>query len=255
LDYSIHKQTYSELESKYNKSSRTLRKYFDQLQDAPFPSPIDCIPEINLTFDTTFFGRNFGVMVFRTPGINLLWEFVESEAVYGYKHCLSEHSHKFKFLSFTIDGKLGVRKMLEASFPEVPVQLCKFHQVAIVRRYTTQRPKTECGKAILRLAKSLKSFSESEFRDQLKQVEDEFREFLNEKNENGRWKHDRLRSAIRSLKGNLEYLFTHERYPELNIPTTTNSCDGSFAHWKDKVRFHRGISTEIRKQMISQFLS
>jgi hypothetical protein len=105
------------------------------------------------------------------------------------------------------------------------------------------------------LAKSLKSFSESEFRDQLKQVEDEFREFLNEKNENGRWKHDRLRSAIRSLKGNLEYLFTHERYPELNIPTTTNSCDGSFAHWKDKVRFHRGISTEIRKQMISQFLS
>ncbi|MFN5540631.1 MAG: hypothetical protein ACK481_11355 [Candidatus Melainabacteria bacterium] len=166
MDYSIHKQTYSEIELKYNKSSRTLRKYFDQLQHAPFPSPIDCIPEVNLTFDTIFFGRNFGVMVFRPPGINLFWEFVQAETVSGYKHCLSEHSHKFKFLSFTIDGKLGVRKMLKASFPEVPVELCKFHQVAIVRRYTTQRPKTECGKSILRLAKLLKSLSEGEFRDE-----------------------------------------------------------------------------------------
>jgi hypothetical protein len=31
LDYSIHKQTYAELELKYDKSSKTFRKYFDQL--------------------------------------------------------------------------------------------------------------------------------------------------------------------------------------------------------------------------------
>jgi hypothetical protein len=129
LDYSVHKQTYSEIESKYKKSSRTIRKYFDQLQHVSFPSPIDCISEINSTFDTTFFGRNFGVMFFRQPGINLFWEFVKAKTVSGYKHCLSQHSHKFKFLSFIIDGKLGVGKILEKSFPGVPVQLCKFHQV------------------------------------------------------------------------------------------------------------------------------
>ncbi len=86
-------------------------------------------------------------------------------------------------------------------------------------------------------------------------LENKFKDFLKEKNENGRWKHGRLRSAIRSLKDNLEYLFTQERYPELNIPNTTNSCEGSFGHWKSKVKLHRGISTERRKQMISKFLS
>ncbi|MDX1920698.1 MAG: hypothetical protein SFU25_08210, partial [Candidatus Caenarcaniphilales bacterium] len=101
----------------------------------------------------------------------------------------------------------------------------------------------------------LKSLSEEEFRDKLKCFEGEFKEFLSEKNEKGRWKHERLRSALRSLRANLGYLFTGQRHPELNIPTTTNSCDGSFTHWKNKVRLHRGISSQRKKQMISRFLS
>lgn len=193
-------------------------------------------------------------MVFRTHGMNLFWEYVRSETVVGYKRALDEHRSKFKFLSFTIDGRLGVRKMLEACFPEVPVQFCRFHQVAIIQRYTTNT-KTECGKNLLALAKLLKSLSENEFRDKLKHFENEFKVFLNERNEQGRWKHQNLRSALRSLKSNLDHLFTCKRYPELNIPTTTNSCDGSFAHWKSKIRLHRGISSQRKKQMISKFLS
>ncbi len=128
------------------------------MQHAPFSSPIDCIQEINLTFDTTFFGRNFGVIFFRNLGINLFGEFVQAETVLGYKYCLSAHSHEFEFLSFIIDGKLGARNMLETNFPGVPVQLYRFCLVAIVRGYGTQRLKTKCGKAILRLAKLLKLF-------------------------------------------------------------------------------------------------
>ena len=255
MDYSIHKQTYAELELKYDKSSKTFRKYFDQLGHAPFPSPIDCRPQVNLIFDTTFFGRFFGVMVFRAPGINLYWEFVESEKISNYKVSLEKLKEEYEILSCTIDGRKGAIKMLKELFSNLPIQLCIYHQVAIIRRYTTLRPKTECGKELWKLAQELKALPEKEFRDKLIKFENKFKDFFKEKNESGRWKHGRLRSAIRSLKVNLEYLFTHQNYPELNIPNTTNSCEGSFVHWKSKVKFHRGISTERRKQMISQFLS
>ena len=36
---------------------------------------------------------------------------------------------------------------------------------------------------------------------------------MKDKSENGRWKHERLRSAIRSLKDNLEHLFAHRNDP------------------------------------------
>jgi hypothetical protein len=49
------------------------------------------------------------------------------------------------------------------------------------------------------------------------------------------------RSAYRSLRLNLPYLFTYEKYPELNIPNTTNSFDGCFAYLKQLVRVHRGV--------------
>lgn len=77
-DYTIHKQTYAELEIKYVKSEDTIRKYFDQLKvQKPFLI-VDQKP-INLIFDTTFFKRVLGVMIFRKPGKNISWKYVETE--------------------------------------------------------------------------------------------------------------------------------------------------------------------------------
>ncbi|HEY4478754.1 MAG TPA: hypothetical protein VI981_00100, partial [Candidatus Paceibacterota bacterium] len=45
----------------------------------------------------------------------------------------------------------------------------------------------------------------------------------------------KVRGAYLSMERNLPYLFTYQKYPELNIPNTTNSLDGSFTHLKDKV--------------------
>ena len=53
----------------------------------------------------------------------------------------------------------------------------------------------------------------------------------------------------------MPYLFTYLKYPELNIPNTTNSCDGSFAHCKNKVKIHRGLRKDRRKKMIDYLLS
>jgi hypothetical protein len=73
----------------------------------------------------------------------------------------------------------------------------------------------------------------------------------------GKWfyTHKRLRSAYRSLKINLPYLFTYQKYLKLNIPNTTNSLDGCFAYLKELVRVHRGINKTLKRKIIQEILT
>ena len=66
--------------------------------------------------------------------------------------------------------------------------------------------------------------------------------------------HKKVRGAYMSLERNLPYLFTYQKYPELHIPNTTNSLDGSFAHLKDKVKIHHGLRRDRRYKMIEEIL-
>ena len=66
--------------------------------------------------------------------------------------------------------------------------------------------------------------------------------------------HKKLRSAYRSLKTNLPYLFTYQRCPKLNIPNTTNSLDGYFNVLKSKLNVHRGLSRERAKKVVIELL-
>lgn len=84
---------------------------------------------------------------------------------------------------------------------------------------------------------------------------EQYDEFLKERNEQGQFVHRRLRSARRSLKANLPFLFTYKQSPELPIPNTTNSCDGSFAHWKQKVKIHRGLRKGRRNKVVNYLLN
>jgi len=81
--------------------------------------------------------------------------------------------------------------------------------------------------------------------------------FLNEqrKDKKGkkRYRHKKLRSAYRSVKTNLPWLFTWYDHLELNIPNTTNALDGHFADLKNKLRNHNGISTARKKKFIDEF--
>ena len=74
------------MEVKYSKSEDIIRKYFDELQAQNLSSSslvIDLEP-INLIFDTTFFKRSFGVMVFRKIGKNISWKYVKTEKLSFY---------------------------------------------------------------------------------------------------------------------------------------------------------------------------
>lgn len=91
--------------------------------------------------------------------------------------------------------------------------------------------------------------------DGLNDLRNRYADFLKERNELGQFKHRRLRSVLRSLRSNAPLLFAHQRFPDRAIPTTTNSCDSSFAHWKNKVKIHRGLKPERRSKMIRFLLS
>lgn len=93
--------------------------------------------------DTTYFGRDFGVLVFKHPaGQHLYWKFVKYETVSDYLdgiYHLREQGVCIK--GVVCDGRKGLLKALS----EYPVQMCQFHQVAIVTRYLTRKPKHQAS--------------------------------------------------------------------------------------------------------------
>jgi hypothetical protein len=205
--------------------------------------------------DATFFSRTDGYLIFRVNKVNVYWRAISSETIAVIDESLSRLDRVgYKFKSFTIDGRRGVIKLLEERYPNIPIQLCHFHQAQIIRRYTTNQPKTICGQELKQLMYGITKFSQEEFETAFFELQNKYREFLKERNENNQFVHRRLRSAFRSLKTNLPYLFTCKKHPELNIPNTTNSCDGSFAHWKQKLKIHRGLKKHRRNKMVNFLL-
>jgi len=207
--------------------------------------------KINLIFDATYFGRGYGWLVFRTNGINIHAKKIETERIdiilqeLFYLECVG-----YEFKSFTIDGRTGLCKNLRLHYPNVPVQFCQFHQKMIIRRYITDRPKLECSQKLKKLLNKLTKINEETFKNELENLEETYKDFLLEKNEKGEFMHKKLRSALRSLRTNLPYLFTYKNHPELGISNTTNSIESNFSHWKSKVKMHRGLRPDRKDKII-----
>lgn len=211
--------------------------------------------------DCTFFKLGEGFLVARANSRNLHWFPIETEKVEHYERCMNTlEAAGFAFASFTIDGRRGVRKLLQKQYPNIPIQHCQYHQLQTITQKLTQRPKLEASKDLRKIALSLSKTTREKFTLDLDEWYEEWGDFIKERTESfdlkrkWRWKHERLRSAYFSLRRNLPWLFTSLDYPELNIPNTTNSCDGSFAHWKNKVKLHRGIQKNRKKKMIDFLL-
>ena len=215
---------------------------------------------INLVLDATFFHRSEGVLIARGNGRNILWREIKTESIAVYDSLLDDLiAAGFQFLSCTIDGRRGVLRLLESKFQYLKIQLCQFHQVQIVTRYLSTRPKLPAGKELRCLTLTLSKIDRKTFTENLLKWREKWNNFLQEKTINPnskRWAytHRRIRSAYRSLKTNLPWLFTYQDFPRLHIPNTTNSCDGSFAHWKNKIKIHRGLSENRKRKMLHFFL-
>ena len=207
--------------------------------------------------DTTYWGRSFGVMLFKDAHTkeNLLKYYVKSETNKLYLKGISElQSTGFIILAIVCDGRKGLFQL----FKNIPVQMCQFHQVAIIRRYITKRPKLIAAKELKELVALMKVTDKESFEGGLKEWFIKWESFLNERTHNfetgkSHYTHKRLRSAYRSLKTNMKWLFTWYDHYDLNIPNTTNAIDGHFSDLKNKLRNHNGLSIERKMKFIDEF--
>lgn len=253
--YVWERQTAKQLAVRYKKSERWIRNQLDTVE--PIEPRVNPQPVI-VVADMTLCRRVFGICVFRSPHLrkNLIWKTAIKETADVY-HALrwKLEQRGFELMAAVIDGKPGI---IDA-FWDIPVQMCQFHQVAIVTRYLTTRPKLLAGQELRRLTMTLTKVDEVFFTQQLQAWHNRWENFLKEKTftETNHWfyTHRRLRSAYRSLKNNLGILFTYQRYPELCIPNTTNSLDGTFSHVKSMLRIHRGLKLERKIKLIMEILS
>jgi transposase-like protein len=208
--------------------------------------------------DTTYWGRNFGVMLFKDSLTkeNLLKYYVKNETNQLYINGISE----LKSLGFDIKGIVcDGRKGLIQSFKDIPVQMCQFHQSAIIRRYLTKKPKLKAAQELIEVVDLMKKTDKESFDGALQQWFENWQDFLNERTispitNKSFYTHKRLRSAYRSLSNNLKWLFTWYEFIELNIPNTTNAIDGHFADLKNKLRNHNGLSVKRKMKFIDGFL-
>jgi hypothetical protein len=206
--------------------------------------------------DTTYFGRKFGVIVFKDgiTGQILYKQYVKQETNNLYLFGTEEIARRgIKIQSIICDGRKGLLQL----FGDVPIQMCNFHQVAIIRRYLTKKPKMPASKELWELVLILKNTDKESFEGGLNDWYIKWNDFLNERrldiNGKNRYVHKKLRSAYRSLKTNLPWLFTWYDNMGLQIPNTTNAIDGHFADLKNKLRCHNGLSIERKKKFIDEF--
>ncbi len=160
----------------------------------------------------------------------------------------------FKIKSATIDGRRGAYQTIKKIFGPVPIQMCLFHQKAIIRRYIGSKPKTICGQELNHLMKNLCLINAQNFIDSFYKLEHRHKGFLNERNAQKQYAHLAIRSVFNSIKNNMFAMFTYADIPCSKIPPTNNHLEGLFGHLKTNLKIHRGLSKTRKKNAIKFFL-
>jgi hypothetical protein len=116
---------------------------------------------------------------------------IKTESVKDFREGINTlKASNYLICSITIDGRRGYIKNIRKLLGKIPIQMCLFHQKAIIRRYITDRPRSQCGKDLKELMHHLcKPESHQEFIDQFYRLKDQYHYFLNQRNELGHYKH------------------------------------------------------------------
>ena len=240
---------------RYDRGKNWVRKTID---DSHVRKSIVIPPQsVVAIFDATHLGEEV-LLTAREPNlkVNLGWAWIESETKEAYSALKANiESRGFKLVAVVLDGRTGIPRVFEG----LPVQICQFHQLQIIRRKLTLRPETEAGQTLLSTGFSISKSTEITLTNELEEWFKKYGEFINEKTHilgTRRWRytHRRVRSAYNSLKRNLSFLYTYQRYPDLKIPNTTNSLDGYWSRLKNLLSAHRGKNKERIRKITTEIL-
>jgi hypothetical protein len=141
-EYVFGKQTLKQLATKYGKTTKTVQKHLDRYYVTRSAGPNT--QPIVIGVDCCFFGRGYGIIVARRPGLkqNLYWKEIntENKAVYEEARKYLERNG-FTVKAVVIDAKHGIKE----AFSGMVVQICQYHQQQVIQRYLTDKSKTLAG--------------------------------------------------------------------------------------------------------------
>ncbi|WP_444543838.1 IS256 family transposase, variant Zn-binding type [Prevotella dentasini] len=254
-EYLTDRRTVSEPAVIHKCSERTIRRHLALAADN-FNSV--CPESAVIITDTTYFSRSFGVMLFMDAesGKILHRKYVRNETNRDYLDGLN-HIEEFgtEIKSVVCDGHTGLLQAINSC----PAQMCQFHQLQIIRRLLTKDPHLSAGIELLKLVQSMFPMKKNEFISLFNKWCEDWEDFLNERtvllSGKATYIHRRLRTARRSIRTHLKWLFTYEEHPELNIPNTTNRLEGFNTHIKKALLNHNGLNDINKKKFIDGLLN
>lgn len=262
IAYTDGKQTYHQLSELSGFSKKWVQK---QLDSKKYPSDIklhalEGEEKIVLGIDATYWGRGFGVILFRdiTHRKNLFWFYISHETIADYLLGMKTLEQRgWKIQAIVCDGKSGLINAID----EIPVQLCQYHAYKTVINHITRKPKLQAGKELKEIADILFYTDKESFIGMLEDWYSKWKSFIDERSisintkRKWRYKHARIRSAYKTLFKNKDVLFTWYEYMDLNIPNTNNSIEGVFSNLKNKLSVHNGLKRSRKCNLINHFLA
>ncbi len=114
----------SQLAEKYHVSTKTIAR---DLTGMRYVQKISKYKQVIIQMDTTYWGRNFGLMVIKDSlRKRILWrKYVTHETIADYLEGVAWFEKQgFKIYGIVIDGMWGLMQALK----RYPVQMCQFHQ-------------------------------------------------------------------------------------------------------------------------------
>lgn len=247
--------TYDQIGREYGISSSSVKRKLKDYEEEYTP-PITGSGVIHV--DVTYWGRDKGLLVVIDAATKqvLYYEWLfHRECKEDYKKavtCLQRNNYNIK--AIVMDAGPGF-SLLKDSYP---VQLCQYHFISSIRRKLTNHPKLPASIELLHIAKSIAGLSEEEFEAKFNDWEERWDEFLKERTYNEatgkpQYKHRSVRSARKTIRTQLPYLFTYKKFADLEIPNTNNAMEGFFTSLKSSLRNHNGMSQANKERFVKGF--
>ena len=260
-DYLFGKQTIQQLSVSYHLSARQIQRRLNGAIRSL--SYIRSNPHtVAIQMDATYWGKNNGLLVIKDVySGKVLWRkfLVKKETLADYlEGVVSLKTQGYTIIGAVADGLRGLQQALGQILGKIPFQYCQFHAIHFVRLQLTTRPQTQPGQQLLAIANGMTHTDRESFEGALTEWFEHWNSYINERtiSDNGQsfYTHRRLRTAARSLRRNMDVLWTFYTYPELKLPNTNNAMESFFAGLKKLIGVHNGLSVQHKKAMIDAYI-
>lgn len=163
-----------------------------------------------LNIDTTYFGRNYGVLVAldAQQGLPIYVKHIYHERVSDYVDAIKEIEHNgYQIAGIVIDGIQSLFK----EFANYNVQMCQYHMCSIIRGKITQKPKLQAGIELQQLMRTLRDSTGVDFNLRFNQWKQKWQTFIDQRSINSQtgktfYTHQRIMSAMLSIDYYISWL-------------------------------------------------